>query len=107
MRGLRIERRDIMIHIFVNENYNKDLIKNLLEYINETVDRELTYGINTEYDKDVVVETDDPINEEMALELSGINHFKDDLCIIIEEEYCKAFLNGHPTLIRNYIEERI
>lgn len=95
-----------MIHIFVNENYNKDLIKNLLEYINETVDRELTYGINTEYDKDVVVETDDPINEEMALELSGINHFKDDLCIIIEEKYCKAFLNGHPTLIRNYIEER-
>ena len=96
-----------MIHIFVNENYNKDLIKNLLEYINETIDRELTYGINTkDYDKDVVVETDDPIDEEMALELSGINHFKDDLCIIIEEEYCKAFLNGHPTLIRNYIEER-
>ena len=106
MRGLRIERRDIMIHIFVKENYNKKTLKNVLEYINNTVDRELTYGINTEYDKDVVVETDDPINEEMALELSGINHFKDDLCIIIEEEYCKAFLNGHPTLIRNYIEER-
>ena len=95
-----------MIHIFVKENYNKKTLKNVLEYINNTVDRELTYGINTEYDKDVVVETDDPINEEMALELSGINHFKDDLCIIIEEEYCKAFLNGHPTLIRNYIEER-
>lgn len=92
-----------MIHIFVNENYNKDLIKNLLKYINDTADRELTYGINTEYDKDVVVETDNPLNEEVILELSGTSHFKDDLCIIVEEEYCKAFLNGHPTLIRKYI----
>ena len=96
-----------MIHIFVNSNYSKETLGDLLGYINDAVDRELTYGINTDYDnKDVVVETDDPINEEVALELSGINHFKDDLCIIIEEEYCKAFLNGHPTLIRNYIEER-
>ena len=95
-----------MIHIFVTKNYSKETLKDLLMYINTNVDRELTYGINTEYDKDVVVETDDPINVEVASELSGINHFKDDLCIIIEEKYCKAFLNGHPALIRNYIEER-
>ena len=95
-----------MIHIFVTRNYSKETLKDLLMYINTNVDRELTYGINTEYDKDVVVETDDPINEEMALELSGINHFKDDLCIIIEEQYCKAFLNGHHAIIRSYVEER-
>lgn len=95
-----------MIHIFVTRNYSKETLKDLLMYINTNVDRELTYGINTEYDKDVVVETDDPINEEVASELSGINHFKDDLCIIIEEEYCKAFLNGHHAIIRSYVEER-
>lgn len=94
-----------MIHIFVNESYSKETLKTILECINTAVDRELTYGINTEYDnKDVVVETDDPINEETVLELSGTNIFKDDLCIIVEEQYCKAFLNGHPALIRNYIE---
>lgn len=97
-----------MIHIFVNSNYSKETLGDLLGYINDAVDRELTYGINTDYDnKDVVVETDDPINEEVALELSGINHFKDDLCIIIEEEYCKAFLNGHPAIIRTYVERMI
>lgn len=95
-----------MIHIFVNENYSKETLKDLLMYINTNTDRELTYGINTEYDKDVVVETDDPINEEIVLELSGINHFKDDLCIIIEEKYCKAFLNGYHAIIRSYVEER-
>lgn len=97
-----------MIHIFVVENYSKETLKDLLEYINTNADRELTYGINTEYDnKDVVVETDDPINEEIALELSDTNIFKDDLCVIIEEEFCKAFLNGHPALIRNYIERML
>ena len=106
MRGLRIERRDIMIHIFVKEDYNKETLKTILWHINTNVDRELTYGINTEYNKDVVVETDDPINEEIALELSGTSNFKDDLCIIIEEEYCKAFLNGYHAIIRSYIEER-
>ena len=94
-----------MIHIFVTRNYSKETLKDLLMYINTNTDRELTYGINTEYDKDVVVETDDPINEEMALELSGISHFEGDLCIIIEEKYCKAFLNGHSTSIRHYVEE--
>ena len=93
-----------MIHIFVKENYNKKTLKNVLEYINNTVDRELTYGINTDYDKDIVVETDDPIHEEIALNLSGINTFEDDLLILIEEEYCKAFLNGHPAIIRHYVE---
>lgn len=96
-----------MIHIFVKENYNKKTLKNVLEYINNTVDRELTYGINTDYDKDIVVETDDPIHEEIALNLSGINTFEDDLLILIEEEYCKAFLNGHPTIIRNYVERML
>lgn len=96
-----------MIHIFVKENYNKETLKDLLGYINDTVDRELTYSINTDYDNDVVVETDDPINEESARELSGMDTFKDDLCILIEEEYCKAFLNGYPGLIRNYVEERL
>ena len=97
-----------MIHIFVTRNYSKETLKDLLMYINTNTDRELTYGINTDYDnKDVVVETDDPIDEEIVLELSGISHFKDDLCIIIEEEYCKAFLNGHPALIRNYVERMI
>lgn len=96
-----------MIHIFVKENYNKETLKDLLEYINDTVDRELTYGIDTKQGNDVVVETDDPISEEIARELSGISHFKDDLCIIIEEEYCKAFLNGYPGLICNYIRERL
>lgn len=96
-----------MIHIFVKEDYNKETLKTILWHINTNVDRELTYGINTDYDnKDVVVETDDPINEEMALELSGISHFKDDLCIIIEEKYCKAFLNGYHAIIRSYVEER-
>lgn len=93
-----------MIHIFVNNNYSKETLGDLLNYINTTVDRELTYGINTEYNKDVVVETDDPIDEEIVLELSGINTFEDDLLILIEEEYCKAFLNGHPAIIRHYVE---
>ena len=97
-----------MIHIFVNENYSKETLKDLLMYINTNTDRELTYGINTEYDnKDVVVETDDPVDEESVLTLSGIETFKDDLLILIEEEYCKAFLNGYPGLIRNYIRERL
>lgn len=95
-----------MIHIFVNSNYSKETLGDLLGYINDAVGRELTYGINTEYDKDVVVETDDPINEEIVLELSGINHFKGDLLILIEEQYCKAFLNGHHAIIRGYVEER-
>ena len=95
-----------MIHIFVTRNYSKETLGDLLNYINTTVDRELTYGINTEYDKDVVVETDDPIDEEIVLELSGISHFKGDLLILIEEQYCKAFLNGHHAIIRGYIEER-
>lgn len=94
-----------MIHIFVNNNYSKETLGDLLNYINTTVGRELTYGINTDYDnKDVVVETDDPIDEEIALDLSGMSHFEGDLCIIIEEKYCKAFLNGHPAIIRTYIE---
>lgn len=100
-----------MIHIFVTKNYSKETLKDLLMYINTNTDRELTYGINTDYDnKDVVVETDDPIDEEIVLELSGISHFKDDLCILIGEGYCKAFLNGHPALIpliRNYVERMI
>lgn len=95
-----------MIHIFVTKNYSKETLKDLLEYINTNVDRELTYGINTEYDKDVVVETDNPLNEEVVLELSGMSQFEGDLCIIIEEQYCKAFVNGYHALIRNYIEER-
>ena len=100
-----------MIHIFVTRNYSKETLKDLLEYINTNVDRELTYGLNTEYDKDkydkdVVVETDDPIDEEIVLELSGIDTFKDDLLILIEEQYCKAFLNGHHAIIRGYVEER-
>lgn len=95
-----------MIHIFVKEDYNKETLKTILWHINTNVDRELTYGINTDYDnKDVVVETDDPINEEMALELSGINHFKDDLCIIIGEEYSKAYVNGEYAIIHEYVEE--
>ena len=97
-----------MIHIFVTKNYSKETLKDLLMYINTNVDRELTYGINTEYDnKDVVVETDAPIDDESVLELSGANIFKDELCIIVEEQYCKAFLNGHHALIRNYVEERL
>ena len=97
-----------MIHIFVKEDYNKETLKSLLEYTNGAVDRELTYGINTDYDnKDIVVETDDPIDEEDALDLSGMSQFKDDLCIIVEEKYCKAFLNGHPAIIRNYVERMI
>lgn len=97
-----------MIHIFVVENYSKETLKDLLEYINTNADRELTYGINTEYDnKDVVVETDDPIDEESVLTLSGIDTFKDDLLILIEEQYCKAFMNGHPAIIRNYVERML
>lgn len=96
-----------MIHIFVNNNYSKETLKDLLEYINTNVERELTYGINTDYDKDVVVELDDPIDEEDALDLSGMSQFKGDLCIIIGGGYCKAFLNGHPTLIRKYVERMI
>ena len=94
-----------MIHIFVKENYSKERLKTILECINTAVDRELTYGINTEYDnKDVVVETDDPVDEESVFTLSGIDTFKDDLLILIEEQYCKAFLNGHPAIIRHYVE---
>lgn len=96
-----------MIHIFVNENYNKDLIKNLLEYINDTIERELTYGVNTkDYDKDVVVEISNSIDKEDMMSLSSLPQFKDDLCIFAGKRYCTAFANGHPTLIRNYIEER-
>ena len=49
----------------------------------------------------------DPIDEGIALELSGMSQFEGDLCIIVEEKYCKAFLNGHPALIRNYVERMI
>lgn len=94
-----------MIHIFVKKDYSREVLKNLLEYINDTADRELTYGINTDYDKDVIVETDDPINEESTIDLSGLPHFQDDLCILVEEQYCKAFLNGEPVIIRRYVEE--
>ncbi|QVD56456.1 hypothetical protein BT3_223 [Staphylococcus phage BT3] len=96
-----------MIHIFVKEDYNKETLRSLLEYINDTVDRELTYGINTDYDKDVVIETDDPIDEENTIDLSNLPHFKDDLCILIEEVYCKAFVNGEPVIIRKYVEEML
>ena len=95
-----------MIEIRLVEGYDKSQLKFMLKKIKRVAPRELTYGINTEYDKDVVVETDDPINEEMALELSGISHFEGDLCIIIEEKYCKAFLNGYHAIIRSYVEER-
>lgn len=95
-----------MIHIFVTKNYSKETLKDLLMYINTNVDRELTYGINTDYDKDVVIETDDPVDEEVVFGLSGMSQFKGDLCIIIEEQYCKAFLNGHHAIIRSYVEER-
>ena len=94
-----------MIHIFVTKNYSKETLKYLLMYINTNVDRELTYGINTDYDKDVVVETD-PIDAGIALELSCMGGFEGGLCIIVEEEYCKAFLNGHHAIIRSYVEER-
>ena len=96
-----------MIHIFVKEDYNKETLKTILWHIDTTVDRELTYGINTDYDKDIVVETDDPIDEEDALDLSGMSQFKGDLLILVGTGYCNAFLNGHPTSIRNYVEERI
>ncbi|UJQ43232.1 hypothetical protein [Staphylococcus phage vB_Sau_P68] len=96
-----------MIHIFVNENYSKETLGDLLNYINTTVDRELTYGINTDYDKDIVVETDDPIDEESALDLSGMSQFKGDLCILVGTGYCNAFLNGHPTSIRHYVGRMI
>ena len=97
-----------MIHIFVNENYNKDLIKNLLEYINETIDRELTYGINTkDYDKDVVIDIDNSIDKEDMMSLSSLPQFKDDLCIFAGKRYCTAFANGESVTVRNYVEERI
>ncbi|QNH71221.1 terminal repeat-encoded protein [Staphylococcus phage vB_SauH_SAP1] len=96
-----------MIHIFVKKDYNKETLRSLLEYINDTVGRELTYGINTDYDKDVVIEIDDPIDEENTIELSGNSVFKDDLCILIEELYCKAFVNGEPIIIRKYVEEML
>ena len=96
-----------MIHIFVNENYNKDLIKNLLEYINDTIDKELTYGINTDYDKDVVIDIDDYIDKEDMMSLSSLPQFKDDLCIFAGKRYCTAFVNGESVTVRNYVEERI
>lgn len=92
-----------MIHIFVNENYSKETLGDLLNYINTNVDRELTYGVNMADNKDVVVEID-PIDEGIALELSGMSQFEGDLCIIVEEKYCKAFLNGHPAIISTYVE---
>ncbi|BEU75406.1 hypothetical protein SNIID_0060 [Staphylococcus phage phiSNIID] len=96
-----------MIHIFVKEDYNKETLKTILWHIDTTVDRELTYGINTDYDKDIVVETDDPIDEESALDLSGMSQFKGDLCILVGTGYCNAFLNGHPTSIRHYVGRMI
>lgn len=96
-----------MIHIVVTENYSKETLKDLLEYIKDTADRELTYSINRGYDNDVVVETYTHLDEEITLKLSGTDTFKDVLCIIVEEEYCKAFLNGHPALIRNYVERML
>ena len=95
-----------MIHIFVTRNYSKETLKDLLMYINTNVDRELTYGINSDYDNDVEVTTDKHLDEERVLDVSGMNIFKGDLCIIIEEQYCKAFLNGHHAIIRSYVEER-
>lgn len=96
-----------MIHIFVTRNYSKETLKDLLMYINTNTDRELTYGINTkDYDKDVVIDIDNSIDKEDMMFLSGLPQFKDDLCIIIEEKYCKAFLNGYHAIIRSYVEER-
>ncbi|MGI4292136.1 hypothetical protein ACR2WS_26515, partial [Klebsiella pneumoniae] len=68
-----------MIHIFVKEDYNKETLRSLLEYINDTVGRELTHGSNTDYDKDLVIETDAPIDEEGRIELAGTNTLKDDV----------------------------
>lgn len=96
-----------MIHIFVKENYSKETLGDLLGYINTNVDRELTYGINSDYDNDVEVTTYKHVDEERVLDISGMNIFKGDLCIIVEEKYCKAFMNGHPTLIRNYVERMV
>lgn len=95
-----------MIHIFVNNNYSKETLGDLLNYINTTVDRELTYGINTDYDnKDVVVEISNYIDKEDMMSLSSLPQFKDDLCIFAGKIYCTAFANGESVTVRNYVEE--
>ena len=95
-----------MIHIFVNNNYSKETLGDLLNYINTTVDRELTYGINTDYDnKDVVVEISNYIDKEDMMSLSSLPQFKDDLCIFAGKRYCTAFANGESDTVRNYVEE--
>ena len=94
-----------MIHIFVNNNYSKETLGDLLNYINTTVDRELTYGINTDYDnKDVVVEISNSIGKEDMMSLSSLPQFKDDLCIFAGKRYCTAFANGESVTVRNYVE---
>ena len=95
-----------MIHIFVNNNYSKETLGDLLNYINTTVDRELTYGINTDYDnKDVVVEISNYIDKEDMMSLSSLPQFKDDLCIFAGKRYCTAFANEESVTVRNYVEE--
>ena len=95
-----------MIYVSVKENYSKEVLSNLLGYINTHSFRELTYGVRIIEGIDVVVDIGSPIKEGLLIELTTTS-LQDDLCIIIDEEYCRAYVNGDSFSIRKYVEERI
>ena len=95
-----------MIYISVKEGYDKYILKGVLECINTHALRELTYDVMMSEYTDVVVDIDSPIRERTLILLSTAS-LKDDLCIIIGEEYCKAYVNGDSMSIRKYVEERL
>lgn len=95
-----------MIYVSVKENYSKEVLSNLLGYINTHTFRELTYGVRITEGIDVVVDIGSPIKEGTLIEITTTS-LQDDLCIIIDAEYCRAYVNGDSFSIRKYVEERI
>ena len=93
-----------MIYISVKEGYDKYILKGVLECIKSNAPRELTYDVMMSEYTDVVVDIDSPIRERTLILLSTAS-LKDDLCIIIGEEYCKAYVNGESVIMHKYVEE--
>lgn len=93
-----------MIYISVKEGYGKYILKDVLECINSNAPRELTYGVRIGEGIDVAVDIGSPIRERTLILLSTAS-LKDDLCILIGEEHCEAYVNGKYVIIQEYVEE--
>lgn len=100
-----------MIHIFVNENYDKRGLANLLHFINRESERELTYAINPPTDSKVNVGVINNIlcTEEEVIRISDSLHFGIlDICIYVEELTARVYVKGGDISLgelRDYIKE--